>query len=164
MVTYTNLNRSISMNKTILSIISLVLLMATNLNAQNLAKELASLIKTDIHFSDFSIKHGINKAFIEFAGDSAVLLKPNCLPIVGKLAIENYHSKIDDSNISLSWHPLNAKVSKSADLGFTYGIWKLTAGNVQQEGTYVSVWHKNKDGEWKYILDSGNEGLGINLE
>jgi len=147
------------MNNTKLTIISIVLLIATNLNAQRLEEELASLIQTDIQFSDFSLKYGINKAFIEFADDSAVLLKPNRLPIVGLSAIKDYHSKIDDSNFSLSWQPLNAKVSESADHGFTYGIWKLSAGNIQQEGTYVSIWHKNKNGEWKYILDSGNDGL-----
>jgi ketosteroid isomerase-like protein len=27
-------------------------------------------------------------------------------------------------------------------------------------GTYVSVWKKQKDGKWKFMLDTGNEGIG----
>ncbi len=42
------------------------------------------LMDADIAFSDFSAKYGIQKAFIEFADDSVVLLKPNRMPIVGK--------------------------------------------------------------------------------
>jgi ketosteroid isomerase-like protein len=26
-------------------------------------------------------------------------------------------------------------------------------------GTYVSIWKKQPDGKWKFILDSGNEGI-----
>lgn len=32
-------------------------------------------------------------------------------------------------------------------------------GNQENKGTYVSVWKKDNKGEWKFVLDSGNEGL-----
>jgi ketosteroid isomerase-like protein len=27
-------------------------------------------------------------------------------------------------------------------------------------GTYISIWKKQSDGNWKFVLDSGNEGVG----
>ncbi len=42
------------------------------------------LMDADIAFSDYSVQHGIQKAFIEFADDSLVLLHDNEMPIVGK--------------------------------------------------------------------------------
>ena len=60
------------------------------------------LMKTDIAFSDLSVKNGYQKAFIEFAHDSVVLLKPNHLPIVGKQRlIESYIGR-SDSNMVLT--------------------------------------------------------------
>jgi hypothetical protein len=28
-----------------------------------------------------------------------------------------------------------------------------------EEGTYCTVWKKDKDKKWKFVLDTGNEGL-----
>jgi ketosteroid isomerase-like protein len=27
-------------------------------------------------------------------------------------------------------------------------------------GTYTSIWKKQSDGTWKFVLDTGNEGVG----
>jgi ketosteroid isomerase-like protein len=27
-------------------------------------------------------------------------------------------------------------------------------------GTYTSIWKKEKNGKWKFVLDTGNEGIG----
>ena len=29
-----------------------------------------------------------------------------------------------------------------------------------EQGTYVSIWKKDKIGAWKFVLDSGNQGIG----
>lgn len=117
------------------------------------------LLDADIAFSDYSVKNGIHKAFIEFAHDSVVLLKPKRMPIVGKQSlIESYTGK-SDSGIVLTWKPEKATIAESGELGFTYGFWLLVAQNDSSRGTYLTVWKKNANGEWKYIADTGNEGL-----
>ena len=61
------------------------------------------LFDADIAFSDYSVKNGIHKAFIEFAHE--VLLKPKRMPIVGKQSlIETYIGK-SDSGVVLTWKP-----------------------------------------------------------
>ena len=59
--------------------------------------------------------------------------------------------------------PLDASVSDSKDLGYTYGVWQLTSLDSMRQGTYVTIWKKNQNGVWKYVLDAGNEGIG-NIE
>jgi len=114
----------------------------------------------DIAFSDYSAKHGLQKAFIEFADDSVVLLKPNRMPIVGKLSlIKSYEGK-SDSGIALTWNPENAIIAESGELGYTYGFWTYVAKSDTSRGTYLTVWKKDSKGNWKYIADTGNEGLG----
>lgn len=118
------------------------------------------LIDADVAFSDFSARAGYQKAFIEFAGDSVVLLKPNRMPIVGKQnLIDSYKGKSDSSQI-LTWRPAKAIIAESGDLGYTYGFWTFVAHGDTSKGTYLTVWKKNTSGEWKYIADTGNEGLG----
>jgi len=114
----------------------------------------------DIAFSDYSVKHGFQKAFIEFADDSVVLLKANLMPIVGKLSlIKSYEGK-SDSGIVLTWIPAKAIIAESGELGYTYGFWTYIAKSDTSRGTYLTVWKKDANGQWKFIADTGNEGLG----
>lgn len=118
------------------------------------------LIEADLAFSDYSVKYGIQKAFIEFAHDSVVLLKDNHLPIVGKNSLVESYKGRSDSGLALTWKPEAATISNSGDLGFTYGIWTLVAKGDTSRGTYLTVWKKNSTGQWKYAADTGNDGLG----
>ena len=117
------------------------------------------LMDADRAFSDYSVNHGMQKAFIEFAHDSVVLLKSNHMPIVGKQElIKSYVGKTDNTFV-LTWKPANAVIAESGDLGYTYGFWTFSASNETSHGTYLTVWKKNATGQWKYIADTGNEGL-----
>ena len=119
----------------------------------------AELIDADLAFSDYSLQHGIQKAFIEFAHDSVVKLKPNSMPIVGKQNLIADYAGKSDSGLVLTWKPENATISKSGELGFTYGIWTLIAKGDTAQGTYLTVWKKNSSGQWKFAADTGNDGL-----
>ncbi len=118
------------------------------------------LIERDLEFSDYSRQHGIAKAFTVFADSAAVLLKPDRMPIKGLISIAYYYSAMKEQKPDLTWMPLDASVANSKDLGYTYGIWQLAAADSLRQGTYGTIWKKNEEGVWKYILDSGNEGIG----
>jgi ketosteroid isomerase-like protein len=54
-------------------------------------------------------------------------------------------------------------VALSGELGYTYGIYEVRSrGGIKTigEGTYVTIWKKDRQGNWKFVLDAGNEGLG----
>lgn len=118
------------------------------------------IYNVDMEFSFKSEEDGFNKAFIEFAHPEAVLLKPNNMPIKGKKAIANIYNNLSSEGIHFTWKPLGGYVAESGELGYTYGTYIVKTDSTKNEGTYVSVWKKDKQGNWKYILDSGNEGLG----
>lgn len=115
--------------------------------------------QTDIDFSNRSKEVGMKKAFLEYMQDEAVLLRPHRMPIVGARAVD-YLSSINDSSFALTWAPKGANVSKSADMGYTYGVYTLTINDSAYQGTYVTIWQKQADGTWKFVLDTGNEGVG----
>jgi ketosteroid isomerase-like protein len=60
----------------------------------------------------------------------------------------------------LTWEPLYADISVSGDLGYTYGLFAshTKTGKLLGRGKYVTIWKKQRDGTWKYVLDGGNEG------
>jgi ketosteroid isomerase-like protein len=101
----------------------------------------------------------MRKAFVEFMDDDGVILRDNNMPIVGANAIE-YITSRNDSTVVLSWEPKGGEVSKSGDLGYTYGVYELKDSVNTQKGTYVTVWKRQANGKWKFVLDSGNQGVG----
>ena len=103
----------------------------------------------------------MNHAFTTYCASDGVLLRPHSMPITGKEAVSELIQQTDDSVIQLTWEPVDARDSKSGDMGFTSGVFtmELKDGSASQQGTYVSVWVK-EDGQWTFALDTGNEGLG----
>jgi|ERR1700691_2332120 len=62
---------------------------------------------------------------------------------------------------TLTWTPIEAEMAASGDLGYTYGTYVYTAKNkegrvVVNYGKYTSIWKKQKDGQWKVVVDMGN--------
>jgi ketosteroid isomerase-like protein len=120
---------------------------------------MAVLLKADSDFSTVSKEHGVKTAFLQYIDDSAVLLKPNTYPIVGAAAKQFYLNQIS-ADYSLTWAPQAETIAHSGELGYTYGIWTLAAKDTTLQGTYVTIWKKQKDGSWKFVLDTGNSGVG----
>ncbi len=116
------------------------------------------ILATDISFSDMSRQIGMKKAFIQYIDDEGVLLRPGHMPFIGADAID-YLSRLSDTEYTLSWQPMKGEISKSGDLGFTYGVYELKMKDSVYKGTYVNVWKKQNDGSWKFVLDAGNEGI-----
>ena len=117
------------------------------------------IIKADEAFSEMSRKSGMKTAFIEYIDNEGILLRPNHPPIAGADAIE-FLSQVNDSSYTLTWVPRGGEMATSGNLGYTYGIYTLEMKDTVLRGTYVSIWKKQKDGKWKFVLDSGNEGVG----
>jgi ketosteroid isomerase-like protein len=119
------------------------------------------MINADIAFSKLSVEKGVKHAFLEYLDSNGVLLKPGNFPIVGADAID-YLIQMDDSAYTLQWRPRDGMVAQSGELGYTFGVYALkpSAKDTVIYGTYVSIWKKQGDGSWKFVLDSGNEGVG----
>jgi ketosteroid isomerase-like protein len=118
------------------------------------------LLDTDRSFSKLSEQRGTKFALIQFIDNKGILLKPSSTPIIGGQAI-NYISQLYDSTFTMTWEPKGGDVAKSGDLGFTYGLYsvKPIEKDTIYYGTYVSIWKRQADGKWKFVLQSQNEGI-----
>src|SRR5262249_32967030 len=68
-------------------------------------------------------------------------------------------SKRQPDSSKLIWQPAFAGIAISGDLGFTTGPWeyKKTAGDAPAAaGEFATIWHTNKKGQWKFLLDIGS--------
>jgi ketosteroid isomerase-like protein len=120
------------------------------------------VIQADKDFSALSQQQGMKKAFLSYMDSNAVMLSANHIPVVGNELAKHY-SEQNDTNIILTWEPLNGSIARSGDLGYTYGVYtlKLKSGDTTaHQGTYTTIWKKQNNGAWKFVLDTGNEGLG----
>lgn len=102
-------------------------------------------------------------AFIDYMDNEGVLLRPERPPLMGAAAIE-YLTQTNDSAYTLTWEPSAVHVAASGDMGYSFGIYRLQVYDTIIVGTYVSIWKKQKDGKWKFVLDSGNSGIDNNQQ
>jgi ketosteroid isomerase-like protein len=119
------------------------------------------LINVDKEFSSMSKENGMSEAFIFFADQDVVKLNQGQYPIIGKSKLTESFTSIDDARMSLTWEPMKAEMAKSGELGYTYGKYYFTTSDsveTTSTGYYFSVWKKQADGNWKYVLDGGAEG------
>jgi ketosteroid isomerase-like protein len=120
------------------------------------------ILDTDRAFSSLSKEKGTKEAFIYYAAEEVIKPSPNNHPIVGKAAlVKSYDGSSQD--FELTWEPLKADVD--GDIGYTFGNYFLKTRTADWRdttlyGNYVSIWKKQTDGSWKYVLDTGNPTPG----
>jgi ketosteroid isomerase-like protein len=157
------------MNRLLLFIFIVITLAACKFFAKKpkentkLIEEKIKMMDADKAFSKLSADKGMKTAFMEYIDSNGVLLRPNEMPIIGANAID-YLSQQDDKDYTLVWEPRGADIAQSGDLGYTFGVYKMQPKTVDTVifGTYISIWKKQADGTWRFVLDSGNQGLTTN--
>lgn len=112
---------------------------------------------TELEFADMASKEGLQKAFLSYAADDAVLNRNNTI-LKGKEAIKDYFENQTLSDVKLVWAPDFIEVSRSGDLGYTYGKFNFSAidttGNkIEAQGIFHSVWKRQADGNWRFVWD-----------
>ncbi|MCC6256746.1 MAG: nuclear transport factor 2 family protein [Chitinophagaceae bacterium] len=117
-------------------------------------------MEVDRSFSKVCLEKGMKQAFLEYIDSNGILLRPGHMPIIGAEAVD-YLIQQDDSNFSISWRPSAADIAASGDLGYTYGVYVVKPADRDTAiyGTYINIWKKQRDGNWKFVLDSGNPGI-----
>ncbi|MBE0647418.1 MAG: hypothetical protein IH596_06520 [Bacteroidales bacterium] len=116
------------------------------------------ILSTDRAFSARSAQNGMQEAFLFYAAPDMVKLQDGRFPVVGKEELKNVFESTIDTMFRLTWQPTKAEASKSCDLGYTFGNYELYDFSRQEirYGNYFTVWRKEKDGTWRWVLDGGN--------
>jgi len=123
----------------------------------DIEKEHEKLLTQDRKFSKSSLLEGFKTAFEVYIADDVRYYRMDEFPIIGKEAVL---VKLEEKNGLLTWEPMAAEMSISGDLGYTYGISEVKTGEsgsvVNRRGSYLRIWKKQSDGEWKVVLDMAN--------
>ena len=126
--------------------------------------DVQQLIDTDKAFSALCMDKGMQEAFVQYAADDVIKLRPGERPVMNKKELEQmFAAHASDGVLKFSWTPLKADIAASGDLGYTFGNWQILipGDGVTKDttiyGNYVSIWKKQADGSWKYVLDGGNQ-------
>jgi hypothetical protein len=122
-------------------------------------KAKAELLAADRAFCAASVKDGPKAAFLAgIARDGKILSDAQ----TGADAVRDTYMQFP-SNATLTWEPSFVDVASSGDLGYTWGRYRLmlpVAGGkappILRMGTYVTIWKRQADGSWKFVLDGGN--------
>jgi ketosteroid isomerase-like protein len=103
--------------------------------------------------------------YMSYYADDAAELPNGEDMIQGKENIAKTMGFLDDKNNRLTWTPVHADMAASGDLGFTYGTYEFRSQDKDgkptvSHGKYTSIWKKQKDGQWKVVVDMGNSSPG----
>ena len=125
------------------------------------APQPGQLMKADRDFSTLSEKEGMHKAFLAFIADSGVILRDNAYPLKGRNSLAELYSKHSDTSFVLTWEPVFEKIGSGDNLGYTYGYYKSRdkATGETGTGTYLTIWQRQSDRSWKFVVDIGTQGL-----
>lgn len=114
----------------------------------------------DDEFAGAATRLGTGRAFGLYAAENAQIFSTPGEFITGPDAISRaFGPTTDDSK--LAWHPITGEVARSGDLGFTVGNAVFTGKSLDDTpqvrySKYLTVWKKQRDGRWLYVVDGGN--------
>lgn len=116
----------------------------------------SELFAVEKEFCAMAQSESVQKAFVYFAADSAVILRKGQL-LKGKEAIRMQYDSFPHG-AKLEWTPDFADVSASGELGYTYGKYTYTSTDslghtTQSGGIFHTVWKRQPDGQWRFVWD-----------
>ena len=114
----------------------------------------------DADFARDAGRRGTGEAFGLYAAEDAQIFSGPGDLITGPQAIAQSFGPRDDKS-SLAWRPVEGEVAASGDLGFTVGNAVFTGERedgaaVVRYTKYLTVWKKQRDGRWRYVVDGGS--------
>ena len=118
---------------------------------------LQEMVKTEQAFSKMAEEKNTRDAFMAFIADDGLLFRPSA--VNGKKWMIEHPVPPSDKKPLLAWQPSFAGMSASGDMGFTTGPWEFKEDIKNDKpagyGHFVTVWKKQTDGSWKFVVDLG---------
>jgi ketosteroid isomerase-like protein len=119
---------------------------------------LEEMVKTEQAFSKMAEEKTTREAFLAFIADDGLLFRPGAVN-GKKWLLDHPGPPPSDKKPLLAWQPDFAGMSASGDMGFTTGPWESKADIKDAKpsgyGHFVTVWKKQPDGTWKFVVDIG---------
>lgn len=116
--------------------------------------EPGEIVAVELAFARAAQDEGQWTAFSEYAADQAVMFTPQ--PVLAKPWLKG---RANPSK-AINWQPYQVWSSCDGSFAVSKGAWQQPDGSV---GYFVTVWQRQKDGSYKWVLDSGDK-LGTPLK
>ena len=120
------------------------------------AKTRDELMTAEKEFSRACKTEGAAKPYSKYLDPDARLHRGGVFPILGR---DKIVAMLTRTQVSVGWEPAAVELSKSGDLGYTYGAYEATHGSsteVIEKGYYTRVWRKDESGDWRVVADISN--------
>jgi len=116
---------------------------------------LQKLTDTEKAFVTNAQSSGARNAYLAQLAEDVKVMRAG-LPPQGVEIVETYIPRGKD--ISLTFAPSGGAVSKSGDLGYTYGSYELLwNGQVKEKGFYSHIWKRDSKGNWRIVVSNIEE-------
>lgn len=126
---------------------------------KKMSPALASLVAAERAFARTSVEKGVRDSFLAFFAEDGINFQPH--PTKTREAFMSRPAPTARPPITLNWEPVWADVSTAGDLGYTTGPYTLADNSPQKRparyGYYFSVWKKQREGDWKVVVDLGTQ-------
>lgn len=118
-------------------------------------KAMDEMVAAEKSFAAYASTHSTREAFLQYMDTAAVMFDKG-EPLSG---FQLWTQREKNTSL-LKWWPRFAEISSSGDFGYTAGPWTFQptkTDSVVASGYFFTIWQKNTNGEWKFILDVGTD-------
>ncbi len=120
----------------------------------DLQADFDAVVASERAFAKLAGEKGIPFAFHQYIADEGIMFTPDPVKAKAQLA-EDAAKPVPEGAAKLRWWPVHADVARSGDMGWTTGPWIMTRGDQNRYGNFVTVWKKQPDGNWRWLIDYG---------
>jgi uncharacterized protein (TIGR02246 family) len=106
-------------------------------------------------------------SFVSFFTDDALWVWVDGRRLNGMEEIRNFARQAwEQPESMLDWEPTSIGVNDTYDVGYTAGEWQSShraedGQVIERVGSYMAIWKKGEDGEWKVDVEIEFPGLGV---
>lgn len=129
------------------------LLIQVIFSQQIMAQPIKNVVDAENAFAKTAVDLSVRTAFLQHMDSTAVVFE-NGEAFNGIKQWQN----TPDFKEKLLWRPVFFAMAASGELGFTTGPYELRKtlkDSAVSAGQYSTVWKKNSNGEWKFLIDLG---------
>ena len=122
-------------------------------------KTKAELAKMEDAFCAMAQEKGLLAAFEHFAAPDVAFIDTDPRKYRGLEAVRQRLGP-DKPGVKLTWSALFTDVSEDGTLGYNYGRFEsrfpgADGKEVVRGGFFLTIWKKQPDGSWRYVVDTG---------
>jgi hypothetical protein len=131
------------------------LVISTCFTIQLSAQDAQALVSAEKTFEKSCLESGIRNGFLANVDSNGIDFSEK-----GPVDAKQFWRSIPSFDGIFSWSPTYSELSISGDWGYTTGNYEHRSKTLKDSpdecGQYTTLWGKNDQGEWKYLIDIGN--------